>query len=106
MLFYEILTWAIIKLSDVRFFYLKKYYWRTGFVLRKDREMRLKDHRLKTSGLEFGCCDCGLVHFLFIDDKDCLHIIPLRPIDYKYRLRASKIEKWEKRIIEYLQEKK
>lgn len=98
MLFYEILTWLIIKLSDARFLYLKKYFWKTGFVLRKDRELRLKDHKLRINGLEFRCCDCGLVHFLFIDDNDSLHFIPLRPKDYKYRLRASKIEKWEKEI--------
>lgn len=105
MLFYEILTWWIIKLSDIRFFHLKKYHWRTGFTLRKDREMRLKDHKLRTNGLEFRCCDCGLVHFLFIDGDDCIHFIPLRPKDYRYRLRASKIEEWVRKIIKYLQRK-
>ena len=91
MLIYELLTYCIILLGKLRHWYLKKFYWKTGFYVRYDRDKIniIKDHNLRRAGFLLECCDCGLVHSMFLDEKDRLHCIPQRPKEYKYLLRRS-----------------
>ena len=89
---YELLTYLIIKLAQFRVWYLKKFHFRTGFYLRRDRdEMNIiKPHNLEHEGFLFACCDCDLTHNLYFDkeDKSKLHCVPQRPQWYKYKLRG------------------
>ena len=92
MLIYEFLTWLIIRLGRSRHWYLKKFYWKTGFYLRTDRDEMNKleggQGLLKGAGFALECCDCGLTHFIKNwEDSEDLHCIPHRPKNYKYKLR-------------------
>ncbi|MBA7652812.1 hypothetical protein ES703_60651 [subsurface metagenome] len=80
MIIYEILTWLIILLGKIREKYLKKFCWKTGFYVRLDRGTEVNP---KTT-YEFKCCDCGLTHSVENYGSD---FYPIRPKDYKYRLR-------------------
>ena len=90
---YEILTWLITRLSDMRYFYLKKFHRNTGFWLRKEKAVSIEDHRIYMEGLNVVCCDCNLIHFLVIDGNNILHIVPIRPKHYQYKLRSERIRK-------------
>jgi len=36
------------------------------------------------------CCDCGLTHGLYIDDRGFLRTIPWRPGKYNYKFRSGR----------------
>lgn len=84
---YEISTYLIIRIA--------RYRERLGIAncVRVERdainlipqaEFWLKENY---AGFEFECCDCGLVHNFKMDKDGALHCLPLRPINYKYKLR-------------------
>lgn len=83
MLIYEILTWLIIQLGKLRHWYLLKFYWRTGFYVRKDRNVPIPAEEVKCV-FNNECCDCGLVHSI---EDGAINWYPIRPKDYKYLLR-------------------
>jgi len=44
------------------------------------------DKQFHGQGGQWGCCDCGLEHFMWIEgDLQCA--LPIRPKNYKYKLR-------------------
>lgn len=77
---YELLTYFIIQLGRIREKYLKRFFWKTGFFVRRERELTLNPKVM----YEFGCCDCGLVHSIEADGTKCY---PVRPREYRYKLR-------------------
>lgn len=62
MIIYEILTWLIIQLGKLRHWYLLKFYWKTGFCVRVERNIPMTPEQLKHI-FENECCDCGLATF-------------------------------------------
>lgn len=83
MLIYEILTWLIILLGKIRRVYLKQFFWKTGFYVRKDRNCPMSAEQVQHI-FENQCCDCGLVHSI---EDGATNWYPIRPKDYKYHLR-------------------
>ena len=83
MIIYELLTWLIIQLGKLRYWYLKKFYWRTGFCIRKDRNCPMPAEEVKHI-FQNECCDCSLVHQI---ENNATNWYPIRPKNYKYKLR-------------------
>jgi len=87
LVFYEALTQMIIFLG----------WWRerlrTNNQRREDRVLyaffQKPDGRGNERGVEISCCDCGLVHYIWLDDLyENLELSnPVRPERYGYRLR-------------------
>lgn len=82
---YKLLTTIIILLAKLR----KRCVH--DWVLRKERD----EHNLipnysfsKGRGLIIECCDCGLGHQFYEDEKG-IHCIPERPRDYDYKWRLG-----------------
>lgn len=87
MLIYKLLTLAIIKIARLRY----RVGNSIGWELRKDRDEHnlMKDHWVsKGRGIILECCDCGLAHHLFEDEKGT-HGLPERPKGYDYKMRAG-----------------
>lgn len=84
---YKALTFLIILLGIIRVKAAKG-----RWVLRKDRDEQnlIPGHSLqKGYGILLECCDCGLAHRLYEDDKG-IHCIPERPSSYDYSLRIGR----------------
>ena len=86
---YEGLTEVIKRMNEFR----KKF--GSNWVFRGERDQPLvKAKNLDIRNYKPGeyphvqnrlkCCDCGLTHGLYIDEKGFLRTIPWRPRDYKY----------------------
>jgi len=77
LVLYAILTQIIIVLARIR--------ERVGkdWVIRKDRTFRF---RAVKPGIAHTCCDCLLVHQLWVEGPDVVER-PIRPSGYQYRLR-------------------
>ncbi len=83
MIVYEVLTWFIIVLGKLRYWYVLKFYWKTGRYVRRDRNVPMTAEQVKHI-FENQCCDCGLVHSI---ENGATNWYPIRPKDYKYLLR-------------------
>ena len=86
LLVYKALTLIIIILNIAR----KKVCFYYPWELRKDRDGQNLIHGYwfsKGNGILIECCDCGLAHRFFEDERGA-HCIPERPkgYDYKWRL--------------------
>lgn len=84
---YKLLTLLIIVLNLAR----KKVWWfGVPWELRKDRDEQnliAGYYFSKGNGILIECCDCGLSHRFYEDERGA-HCIPERPkgYDYKWRL--------------------
>lgn len=88
MLFYEVITFLLTCLSRLRNWYLFRVYkWEVWF--RVDRDRPVKDHCIYKGGFTLECCDCGLAHLIALDSEGLLHIVPIRPRNYKYKFRVA-----------------
>jgi len=86
MILYELLTLLITALNRIRTWHARKHLYP---CCRVDRDLRMETHCIDTSGLLMECCDCGLTHWLRLDGAWLLHIVPVRPKKYHYRLRLK-----------------
>jgi len=85
MIIYKLLTFLIMLLAKLR----HKWGYGKSWVIRKDRDEAnlIPGYSFKGKGIMIICCDCGLGHRFFEDDKG-IHCLPERPekYDYKWRL--------------------
>lgn len=84
---YKILTLLIILISILR----RRFAGRR-WELRKDRDERnlIRGYFFsKGNGILIECCDCGLSHRFFEDEKGT-HCIPERPVGYDYKMRLGR----------------
>lgn len=86
---YQGLTELIQRINEFR----KKYGKDWDFRLERDQRLvRAKNLDIRNYSRDekpyvqnrLECCDCGLTHGLYIDEKGFLRTIPWRPEDYKY----------------------
>ncbi len=95
LLFYEILTQIIIFLNRIRgvlkvdthyrFDRICGFDWKKSWI--KDGNWDRMNKMM--SGIPAGqieCCDCGLTHLFWIEDN-LFFALPIRPPDYKYKMR-------------------
>jgi len=90
VLLYTLLTTAIIALSRLRLRVVGRYGC-GRWELRKDRDEQNLMPQMwfsKGNGILLECCDCGLSHRLFEDNRGS-HAIPERPKGYQYRWRLG-----------------
>ena len=88
ILLYELLTQIIILISQVRErLWLKMY-------IRFERKImtNLIDFPLIGLSTQIKCCDCGCRHYFYVKKK-MMHVIPVRPKNYKYKLRYGGIKR-------------
>lgn len=88
VLTYRFLTFLIIALNILR----ERICRYTPWELRKDRDERNLIHGewfSKANGILLECCDCGLTHRLYEDERGA-HCIPQRPKKYDYKWRIGR----------------
>lgn len=86
LLVYKFLTLVIIILNIIR----KRLCWyslKWGLRKERDEQNLIPGYWVsKDNGILLECCDCGLSHRLFEDERGT-HCIPERPLDYDYKWR-------------------